>query len=1053
MINDIIQLLGIANPQLSKNWSNSAGTTPSSNALSVAADGFTMASGSEEWVAPVSGFLTVNQQHTQITMPDGTTPAAAVVLMPSAQVYLTLVRLYASLISSPALTPSHIADRPVPRYFVYSNVVNIAWVDGSTNKNGAESGLYNAASVLHIKGNLTIHDDEGMPIDPIAVANAFDIFINTHWTLEYKSISDNAPVSVAAPPYTAPANRQLNIIYNAASAASRIFFTDIFNNPFDSSIFSFDNITAVAGATAGLYNITTLATAVTRRAGAGNLKQLALAPNGKFGGSVTYPAKVAAVKRDFIRIKVVDWNTHIVGVIPADEPSNQNAVLPLVRENENIQFCFDGNACLGTVNDIISDSPLETHIASVDIASDFVLPAMPNGTGNQLWPQFLQGTSPAVATSSLAIPQNLFTNTAAALAITAHYVTNAATKNTDVYFSISGTSLQNGWALRVYTRVFHIDGRETRGNGAGTIVKNNMAAFLLTDPLNIFRPYSAGITLPANAKLMVDIMVINTASPVFSNRLFGNITTVIKPVSVLTVAETATLLAATNLLNTVMGRGISPSGFLGIRTSATPLSSITNVQQFILAAGADGPPLQAPCLPTQTRLDGLAVSKKGANWTAILGGLRLVKESGENFLRQGNPASLGGKDTHTVGVKAIGGLLSYDIAMLAFKRTLKFGNRIKALIDNPNFVVPAAPATGNGDFVGAAMQTIAKGCETPRLKEFQQNLNNLPPDAATLSSQIQSLLNSNTKPAWLPDSIKDQFKSALTGVAAAANHTAALNELRREYSSSVFGRRDSFYAIKNAVQKAKQFIYIETAFFGETEHVASPTKDIIKLIDAQLTANPGLKLILCLAQEIPFNRGYDSIANYHIDLRKRALEKLFGTVDTTTHRPQRYNQVVAFHPMGFPGRAPKIASQVIIVDDVWACIGSSAISQRGLFFDGSSDLVFADKKLRYGKSQSITALRKNLMAQYLRFDGDLPNLPNANKVATQNGKDAFNMLQHLTDSGGGGMIKSIQLEVMPTITPEVLTALQNIADPNGDSFYQTQAVLTQWLNALSTVPE
>jgi len=61
---------------------------------------------------------------------------------------------------------------------------NIDWNDNGTDKSGAETGLYTTAS-SYTSANLTLHDDEGMPIDPMAVANAFDI-LSMHWTLEHK---------------------------------------------------------------------------------------------------------------------------------------------------------------------------------------------------------------------------------------------------------------------------------------------------------------------------------------------------------------------------------------------------------------------------------------------------------------------------------------------------------------------------------------------------------------------------------------------------------------------------------------------------------------------------------------------------------------------------------------------------------------------------------------------------------------------------------------------------------------------------------------------------
>ncbi len=1047
MINDIIQLLGLANPQLSKNWTLLGATVPNT-AIPVGADGFTMQCGNgagEEWVAPVTAILTKNQHLDKITLPNGTTPpTGSYVLQPSASVYLAMVRLYSRMIDAGKTNAnSHLSDRPVPRYFVFTSTTNLAWVDGSDNKTGPDNGLFTAGSQLHFQGSLTVHDEEGIVIDPLAVAAAFNFFINTHWALENKSIGDTT--ANAAPPFTAAAQRQINQLLPTGTPDKRVLFTTIYNGAFQPATFPFGNVSQVAGT--GLYKMTNAANPITKNAGVDDNIELALAPNGKFSNTLTYPAGGAGLARDFIRVKVADWKAHLIGSAPATEPTVQNNLLPIIRKNEAISFALNGNDCLGEVARMTAGAPPTAMIASVDITNDFALPTPPDGTGNDLWPQFAQG----VPTSTADIPANLFTNPAAPITLTAHYVTDATVLNTDVYFEMSGAALQNGWAIRLYTRVFNTtDGSETRGDGGGTIVRNNKAAFILKDPLHIFRPFTAGITPPVNGILMVDAMVINGANPV-KNRLFGSITTTIAAAAALSAAEQAAILPGTNTLNTIATRGTAPGGFLGIRTSPQPINAITNVMSFILATGSDGPPFVAPALPTQSRLEGLAASKTGSNWSALNSGLRMTKDSVENFLRQGNPGSPGGKDIHTTGAVTTNGRLAFDLTRATMRRTMKIGTRMAKLTNDIAFALPTEPAATGRNMIAAVLQNIAKGTESPRFNEDAPAMTKLPADAATLSTQIQNLLTNDTKPAWLPPAIKDQVKTALTGTTAAADKQAAFDELKREYAASMFGRRDSFYAIKAAIENAKQFIYIEGTFFGQTAYPSGDPNDLVQILKTQLTQKPGLKLMLCLAEEIPANRGYENFARLHTQLRKNAIADLLGPI--TNGVAQRNNQMVAFHPLGFPGRPVKIATQVIIADDVWACMGTSAISQRGLFFDGSTDVVFADKQLQYGKGTSITSLRKSLMQQYLRTASALPNMPTAIQVALQHGWDAFNMLRQLADSGGAGMIKQIKQEDISDLPPNVVAALQNLADPNGDTFYQAQAVLTTWLAALSTVPE
>ncbi|WP_121355638.1 phospholipase D-like domain-containing protein [Flavisolibacter nicotianae] len=1062
MINDIIQLLGIACPQLSKSWTVNGQSTP--NTLpTVAADGFTLSVDTDEWVAPFAGLVTVDE-HTNpqdnlhasfLQLHDGTTPAGGIVLQPTPQVYLSLCRLYASVLEGK--TNSDQPDRPVPRYFFYASSGKIDHTEGSDTVHGPQPGIFNPGDRLFMKGNLTIHDEEGIVIDPLAVANALDTFLQTHWSLESKSIGSAQPSGSTAPPFSQPANRQIHQIAQADGNQKRIYLTDIYNRPFADTPFPFVNLANVGGAAQGLFTLQNEANPVAKDTGADALLQLALSRNGLFANTASYPSLASGItlQRDFVRIKAVNWNKHLLGDIPDEEKTKTENVLPPIRDNEVLNFCFTGNECLGEVARVLSAGSVEQMIVSTDIQNDFNLPPVPNGSGNHLWPQFSQG----IAGNNEAISASLEQNITKA----AHYIADSAANNTDVYFEIANISgktfLKDGWAVRVFHRVFHNDGTETRGDGAGTIVRNGTAAFRLKDPLGINRPFST-VTPPANATLIVDMVIVNSANPVQSRR-FGNIATTIGAAAALSAAEQAKLLPGNNTLVTVANRGIATTGFLGVRTSSNAISAITNITAFILASGTqDGSqPRSAPMLPTQSRLEGLAASKTGAAWSAYLGGLRLLKESRENLVTIGNPGSPGGVDMHTTGLTTSNGRLAYDLARMALRRTQNISIRMARLVNDADYALPGLPGAAGRTFIAAVLQTIGKKTESPTLAQHQDNTGNLPADAATLASQLQQLIGaSNTRPPWLPEAIKDQMRTAMAGTQATANHQLALEELKREYAASLFGRRDSFYATKKAFENARQFIYIETAFFGPTKYASNPgdpkpDDDLIEVLVSQLKAKPGLKLLVCLAQDVPFNRGYENIARFHHKNRNDSLKRLLGTQDSTTHLFERDNQVVAFHPLAFPGRPLKLNTQTIIVDDVWALSGTGSISQRGLFFDGSTDVVFCDKQLRRGKSTVITNLRRNLMLHYLRLDNEQTNLPSSNKVFLQDGTRAFEMLKELLRGGGGSMIKPFVPEDLSDLSPAETTALNNLADPNGDTFFQTQAVLNTWLAALSTVPE
>ena len=767
MINDIIQLLGLACPQLSTFWTVNGKTAP--NTLpTVAADGFTLSVDTDEWAAPFAGIVQVDQHDNAkdnlhvplLQLPDGSSPTSGIVLQPLPQVYLALCRFYASILEGK--TNSDSPDRPVPRYFFYASEGRIDHTEGSDTVHGPQAGLFNPGDRLFMKGKMTVHDEEGVVIDPVAVASALDTFLQTHWSLESKPIGSSQPSGTTAPPFTQPANRQLNRLAQTGSNQKRVYLTDIFNKPFADTPLPFTNLTAVSGAAQGLLTLQNATNPINKEGSADALLQLALSRNGLFGNSATYPSLASSItlQRDFIRIKAVNWNKHLLGEIPDDEKTKTENVLPQIRDNEDINFSFTGNEGLGEIARVLSSGSVEQMIVSTDIQADFTLPPVPNGSGNHLWPQFSQGITGNTEVISAKIEQNITK--------TAHYISDAATNNTDVYFEITNTTgstlLKDGWAVRVFHRVFHDDGSETRGDGAGTIVRNGTAAFRLKDPLGINRPFST-VNPPPNATLIVDMVIVNSATPQVQSRRFGNIATTIGAAAALSAAEQAKLLPGSNTLTAVANRGIATSGFLGVRTSSNAISAITNITAFILASGTqDGSqPRSAAMLPTQSRLEGFAASKTGTNWSAYSGSLRLQKEVRENLMTIANPGSPGGADMHTTGLTTTNGRLAYDLARMALRRTQNLSVRMSRLVNNTNYVLPALPAATGRTFIAAVLQNIAKKTESPTLAQHQNDTSNLPTDAATLATQIQNLISSsNTKPPWLPDAIKDQLRTAMT---------------------------------------------------------------------------------------------------------------------------------------------------------------------------------------------------------------------------------------------------------------------------------------------------
>src|SRR5919199_6682187 len=83
-------LLGIAAPQLSIRWTTGDDPTHAPATMSLTS--------TAEWVAPAPGVFSLNAGADRILLPSGQPPAQASVFRLHPQVYVRLVRLYASFI-------------------------------------------------------------------------------------------------------------------------------------------------------------------------------------------------------------------------------------------------------------------------------------------------------------------------------------------------------------------------------------------------------------------------------------------------------------------------------------------------------------------------------------------------------------------------------------------------------------------------------------------------------------------------------------------------------------------------------------------------------------------------------------------------------------------------------------------------------------------------------------------------------------------------------------------------------------------------------------------
>lgn len=1029
-----LQPFGIGMPFLSKKWCSHAdagfGGTITFNAASLS---LTLAGG-ETWLAPVTAHAVKTDTGTAkptvtLTKADGTSVNAAGLLFdlfPAA--FQRLKRFYVKKleVETPNNYPGKPADqplRPVPRYFFIASGAVAADVTGGWLHAGEDTG---------VAGELSFFDEEGHIIHPLMVASCFSVLAGAYEAL----VKEDSPDQLS------------NIIaLESDSFTVRLIKPD--GSPYDGQFIEGKTDATPA---IGLFNATPssadteLAAALTRQADTGDFPQrqaiqllFGLSAFSRLGNRCGLPAlpSDADLSHDFFTVTVVDTRTYLSGS-PDRTVTGYNGSrlepLPFVRLHENLSLLPDGNALMGQLQQIFGGGALaESLVCAPDINPKFLLPA----DANLQWSAFppLSGTA-----DDAEFPADFKQQVVAAS--TAVVIDGSVP---DVRLTLAGIPL--GAAVRVYHRVFADGAVLRRGNGAGGVAEtaltpeegrsfNGQCILRLRNPLGLEPPFA----FSPDPLLIFDLVVVQRSG---KKRIFGSLelplNTTAEPFGVPDPADNAVASAAK--------QGVCRAGVLGLHAANTPIPAIGSLNQLldaILRLAGETPPRDAPRMPTMARRDMLAAAKTGTTWRALLAGGSIAPHLHSAQQHLGAPGSQGGPETQHAGVFTQNAVLAYDVARMAFRRTTSFYDRIQqlnnALWDEPAANTPLAateaPGDTRGTFAGAVLQNIAPFCETPEfglLKTLvDANIGVVPTDWNALVDSVAGWINGlnlagltgalSTAATALRDDLVPRLNALKDNDPARESQRERLsNELLRELCAACYGRRDSQWALENAIKNARRFLYIETPGFSFTEGAAAHnyTRNLKTLLQNQISSHPGLKVILCVPKLPNYGPGYEQY-------RAREVKDRFELVlDLPTAN------VVCFHPVGFPGRPTHLESHVVIVDDVWALVGSSMFSRRGLTFDGSADLAFTDLSRRGGVAPSIAAFRKALMATRLGISG---NGFDSRVLMLEDPSDVFHLVRETLRDGGLGRIERLWNGRTDGVVFSEPTLDNNLVNPEGVEF-------------------
>ena len=182
--------------------------------------------------------------------------------------------------------------------------------------------------------------------------------------------------------------------------------------------------------------------------------------------------------------------------------------------------------------------------------------------------------------------------------------------------------------------------------------------------------------------------------------------------------------------------------------------------------------------------------------------------------------------------------------------------------------------------------------------------------------------------------------------------------------SAGYGLREAATSLAAAFARAEDLVYVETpAIDALTIGAEGDTVSPVQTLVDRLTARPALHVVLCLPRRAPdgwppkLGRVRDALAQQTI-------------ADLEVAGPGR---VGLFHPAAGRDRALDLAATAVVIDDVYAIVGTSHLWRRGLSFDRSLAAAVFDERLTLGRPTAVRAFRLALLAQ--RLGTTVPSIP------------------------------------------------------------------------------
>lgn len=340
----------------------------------------------------------------------------------------------------------------------------------------------------------------------------------------------------------------------------------------------------------------------------------------------------------------------------------------------------------------------------------------------------------------------------------------------------------------------------------------------------------------------------------------------------------------------------------------------------------------------------------------------------------------------------------------------------------PAAVAPAAPSP-----VVAVLRTSALGLEG--LPAFSQLINSqgFYPTLTNVLNTFYVWANNNIPiPAPLagvgPIPAAGQLGTWLSNQNPPANNAvAACRALDRRIQSSLFGSREGLNSLLAAINRAEDLIYIETPELdnlviksgdGDGNAANAENINLWQTLIARATARIGLRVVLSVSS-LPF----PGTPEKYRQVRDQCILDAIAAA-----RSALGSRFVVFSPGVGAGRALRLASTSVVIDDAYALTGTTHLSRRGLSWDSSLAAAVFDENLTDGRPTDVLNFRNQLLADRLGIP--LAAVP----------IDAAELVRAITDLDARGSNRLSAIPIVPPTTT-ITSVDKDVWNPDGSQSF------------------